>query len=110
MKQEISLSDAVGRVLEGWEFSYTTPQAILTFTDGTFTTLDICKEYERQDDTIGAGTLELLDFGDTQLVKCGIITQDELAAIRQKRDASDAKAQARAEREQYERLRCKFES
>ncbi len=106
MKQEIRFSDAVGKILEGFDFSRTCGQAVLMFTDGTFTTLKINTKYEE----IEESTLEIHDFGDEKLVALDVITQAELDEQREQRNKSFASTQEQRERTEYERLRAKFES
>ncbi len=110
MKQEIRFSDAVGKILEGFDFSITCGQAVLTFTDGTFTTLGIDRGHASGDEEIEESTLELHDFGDEKLVALGVITQTELDEQREQRNKSFAFTQEKRERTEYERLRAKFES
>ena len=110
MKKKVTLIDAVGKTLDGFEFSTTCGQAVLTFTDGTFVTLGIEKAYDRYDDGIEETDLELDDFGDDKLVGLGVITQLELDERREQKRKKLADAQEKREREQYERLKHKFES
>lgn len=83
MKKEIGLSDAIGKTLEGFGFSTTSNQSIMTFTDGTFITLGICNGYNVGDEEIEESVLKLHDFGDNKLIRLGVISQEELDDKRQ---------------------------
>ena len=103
---EISLTDAIGRVVEGAELSTTAEQAVITFTDGTFTTLGVDHGYGGAE--IEQDELNIPDFGDEQLIRVGITTENELATTRAERKRRSREREAAAERDQYERLRAKF--
>ena len=65
MKQEIKLTQALGKTLEGVAFSITCGQAVLVFTDGTFATLGT-DGWSFKADSVGVeeAELELDNFGD----------------------------------------------
>lgn len=109
MKKEITLSNAVGKILKGFEFSCSCGQAVLIFTDDTFATLKVDIGYDRGDVEIADGKLELYDFGDDQLIGLGVITKTELNEKRDKKSREFLSKQENAEREQYEILRGKYE-
>ena len=114
MKTEVKLTEAVGKTLAAVEFSesYCGGQAVLAFTDGTFATLGIERGYESGDEEIVEEALSVFDFGDKKLVRAGIVSADELAAMRKARDDQQkAEQQARQEardRQELERLKKKF--
>lgn len=114
MKTEVKLTEAVGKTLAAVEFSesYCGGQAVLAFTDGTFATLGVERGYESGDEEIKEDTLAVFEFGDEKLVRAGIVTDDELAAMRKARDDQQrADQQARQEardRQEFERLKRKF--
>jgi len=78
MKKEINLSDAIGKTLEGFGFSITCGQAVLTFTDGTYSTLGITTGCEVGYEEIEESLLDLFDFGHDKLIALGIISQKDL--------------------------------
>lgn len=114
MKTEMKLTEAVGKTLAAVEFSesYCGGQCVLAFTDGTFATLGIARGYESGDEEITEDTLALFDFGDEKLVRAGIVTADELAAMREDRNrqqrAEYEKQQEARDRQEFERLKRKF--
>jgi hypothetical protein len=114
MRQEVKLTDAIGKTLEGAAFSTCsrTGQAVLTFSDGTFTTLGVSRGYEAGDEEIAEEELSLFNFGDDDLIEVGVVTAEELQALRAARDAeSSARLQAVREardRQEFERLKLKF--
>ncbi len=110
MRTEIQLTNALGRTLEGFEFSATSSQAVLIFTDDTFATLDIDRGYDRGEETITEGSLDLHTFGNQQLIGVGILTQKEIdERSRQEREIFD-NAREERERAEYERLKHRFET
>ena len=110
MRKEIILSESFGKVLEGYEFSITCGQAVITFTDGTFSTLGIDTGYADGCEEIEESSLELHDFGDDKLIKLNIITQDELDKIRKERNENLTYEHKQKERELYNKLKRKFEN
>ena len=112
MKTQIPLSDAIGKTLEAFEFSFCCAGAVLVFTDGTFAALGIERGYEHCDDKIAEDTLSVFEFGDDKLISAGITTAEELAEMR---DAADRRARAMVQerqeqhdRAEFERLKAKF--
>jgi hypothetical protein len=114
MKTEVKLTESVGKTLTAVEFSenYCGGQCLLVFADGTFATLGVDRGYESGDEEITEEPLELFDFGDEKLVRAGVVTADEIAAMRKARDDKHRAAQqARQEaidRREFERLKRKF--
>ena len=94
MKAEVKLTEAVGKTLQAVEFSesYCGGQAVLAFTDDTFATLGVERGYESGDEEIKEDALAVFDFGDKKLARAGIVTLDEMAAMR----AADAAATGRS--------------
>lgn len=116
MKTEVKLTEAVGKTLAAVEFSdsYRGGQAVLSFTDGTFATLGVERGHEDGDEEIKEDTLAVFDFGDEKLARAGIVTLDEMAAMRAERTrqlkaAVQALQEAR-DRQEFERLKRKFEA
>lgn len=107
MRTEIKLTDAIGKVFEGFAFSGT--RVVLTFSDGGFVTLDIDHGYESGDETIEEGSLNLCLFNDEKLIGLGVITREELAERRTQDDKAFSVKRAQRERAEYERLKSKFE-
>ena len=114
MKTEVKLTEAVGKTLAAVEFSesHYSGQCVLVFADGTFATLGIDRGCEYGDEEITEEPLDLFDFGDEKLVRAGVVTADELAAMRKARDdkhsaAYRARQEAR-DRQEFERLKQKF--
>ena len=114
MKTEVKLTESVGKTLAAVEFSesYYGGQCLLTFTDGTFATLGVERGYESGDEEIKEVTLSVFDFGDEKLARAGVVTPEEMAAIRAERARrqqaeDDARKEAR-DRLEFERLKQKF--
>ena len=108
MMTEITPEQAVGKKFKGFCGSWVVPQAIITFTDGTFITLEARRDYDGEV-VIGSSRLDILSLSNDLLVEGGVFTREELSRISAKRD-DEFKAQlANSERDTYERLRKKFE-
>ena len=108
MQTEVKIKDAIGKTLEGIVFSYTCGQALLKFTDGTFTVLGVFINYAGEGE-VGETTLDLHNFGNDKLIDAGIATAEELETIRAKRIADMLAVWAQRDLKEYERLKCKFE-
>lgn len=114
MKKEIDLSDAIGKTFEGFIFSHTNRQGILLFSGETFSTIGCTNiGWNAGDAEIDEDALDMSDFGDDLLINAGVFSQDELAGIRerkrQERTSARELEQERLDREQYERLKKKYE-
>jgi hypothetical protein len=114
MKTEVKLTEAVGKTLAAVEFSdaYLAQQCVLAFADGTFATLGVERGYESGDEEITEEPLNVFDFGDEKLVRAGIVTAEEMAAMREARDrqrrAEQEHCQEARDRQEFERLKRKF--
>jgi hypothetical protein len=111
MLQEIALKDAMGKTLQTFEASSTCSQAILVFTDGTFTTIEVTTDrydLDPSDTIITEGKLRLLNFGDDALIRLGIMTTDELDAKRYPKDEGFRQAIEAKERAELAKLLAKY--
>lgn len=104
MLTEITLDQIIGKTVKAYATSWVSNQFILVFTDGTFTTL-----VADRDQNINEGKLVLHDFERAYLVAAGIATNEELEILRTERAEKIRLSSEAAERNQYERLRAKFE-
>lgn len=103
MMTEIKLSDAIGKQLTGVAFSYTSNQAVLVFHDDTVAAIGATWGYP------GEETLNIFDFGDDKLVQLRIATSYELEELRKARDIKNVKINELRERNEYERLKAKYD-
>jgi len=108
LKSEISLTEALGKTLDSFAFSNICNQAILVFTDNSFTTLAVDVGYERGYEEICESKLEIFNFGDDKLFSLGITSMEELSALREENRKDYAAAKEQRERSEYERLRRRF--
>ena len=112
MKTEVELDAAIGKTLQAVELSIYCSQAVLSFTDGTFSTMKADRGYDYGDEGIVEATLDLYSFGDDALIRAGIVTAEDLEAMRQQKidkELSEAAARQDAnDRRDFERLKRKF--
>lgn len=108
MKTEVTLEKSIGKTLLCVKASTSSRQMVLVFTDGTFTTLQISRGYEPGDDVIVGGQLKLLDFHDGELIRAGIVTKDELDAMRVAQDVKYRANQEDRDRAELVRLKHKY--
>jgi len=108
LRQEVKLTEAIGKTLEGVAFSHTIGQAVLTFTDGTFATLGVADGPAEQGE-IEECELVLHDFGDDKLISLGITTDRELRASRGTAATREHEYRLHNEILEYARLKRKFE-
>lgn len=104
MRKETTLSGAIGKTLEGFALANISGQAVLTFSDGTFVTLGIFKDYYGEDDEIEETKIDVLGFGEHQLTSIGVISSNELEAERVRRNKTAADLHAKVVKQDYERL------
>jgi hypothetical protein len=109
MRREVKLSNAVGKTLEGAAFSWTSTQAVLTFTDGSFAAIGLDRGRESCDDTLGEQELSFQNFGDSELIRVGVATAEELGVIAAARQAGARIRHEERERQELARLKKKFE-
>ena len=110
MKQEIKLTQALGKTLESVAFSFDCAQAVLVFTDGTFSTIGRWLDDDPGDERIMEDSLNWDDFGDAQLIRVGVSTQDELNNIRAIQQAQFKQEYEVRDKAEFERLKKKFET
>jgi hypothetical protein len=110
MKTEINIEQAIGKTLVAYAFSEDSGQAVLVFTDNTFSTLGVSTGYEIGYEHIIEDKLNPEKFGDTLLIKANIYSEEELAIMWDKLDEIDKANEEASERKAYERLRRKFEN
>ena len=106
MKTEIKMSDAIGKIIKDFAFSGTyNGQAVIVFDDDTFATLGIQFGYEHMDADIVEKELNITEFGDSEIERVGIATEQELEEIRKQQDELWRENQRLADLEQLERLK-----
>jgi len=108
MLKEIKLDEIIGKKITGYESSISNGQMIISFSDNTFTTLEVDLGYDPGEEEIIGASLDILDFGNDELIALGIISQTELEAILNKRNAEIVLRRNRRELSEYNRLKVKF--
>ncbi|MES2180677.1 MAG: hypothetical protein V4493_01080 [Pseudomonadota bacterium] len=112
MRKEIKLEDCIGKTLENFAFSgtFNSEQMVLTFTDGTFTTIEATVSYDCPE--LAECKLKLFEFDRDELEKVGIATVEEVKTLRDEQNrVADLKRQLQNEaneRATFERLKKKF--
>lgn len=109
MKTEINVKEAIGKKVEGFKYSATSHQMIISFNDNTFTTFGIESGYEPGDEEIVNESLEWFDFGHEQLIKSGILSEKEWESMWNKERQIEQERLEIVERNQYLRLKSKYE-
>jgi hypothetical protein len=84
MRKEVNLSDAIGKTIEGIAYpsDLYTHQAVLTFTDGTFTTIGAQQAADSGALQIGDASLNLYFFGDEELERANVVAPGEIDEMR----------------------------
>ena len=112
MKKEVKLDEAIGKTLTAVGFSekygMCSPQAVLVFGDGTFTTLGVAYSYPEDNGQIEESELYMPEFWDHELIRVGIATQEELDRMRAKRAAVAEADHKKHQKAQYEALKREF--
>jgi len=103
--EQITIEEALGKKLERvWHSGI---EMVLFFDDQTWVHCSVERGYESVDDEI-----EFPPFGELtccEMRDAGIITEEEHQVLRKQMEDKYAKQQERREKQQYERLRAKFE-
>jgi len=111
-KKEINFSESQGKTIKGVAYSYYCSQAVVVFTDGTFSTIGIYHSYE--DMELFDDKLNLFEFGDDQLDGVGLITLSDMELKREERHhklhLQYQQEELIEEKNTYARLKKKFES
>ena len=107
VKKEITFEEAEGKIVKIIIYNFS-GQVVIVFTDKTFTTIiGTYGEYDLPA-TLNNGKFEESKFDDSQLIKMGIKTQEELDLARQERQKKLEKEQEIQDRRMYERLKEKL--
>ena len=109
MKSQISLKEMSGRTVGDFEYSHLTNSLVITFTDNTYIHLGILTGYEVGDEEIEDRDIDLLFFGDKELIKLGIISKKELENHRQISEEESNRQHEIYERQMLLRLKTKYE-
>lgn len=111
----VGMEEAEGKTLQAVEFSSGSSkggQCLLVFSDRTFSVLGVDRGYERGDEVITEATLDLFQFGDSELIRAGITTAEEMSTLRKQAEGlaevRSRERQERSDRAEYERLQRKF--
>ena len=105
--RRVRFSESVGRTIAGVCYDVSPAMALVTFTDGTFSTIEISWGYEHGDEELCDG--DAIDPTAPSLVTLGILSESEVLLYQQRLRAAREMDLERREREQYERLRAKFD-
>lgn len=108
MMQEITMEQSTGKTIRVYVSEFYGSDTLIIFDDDTFTTLSIDNGYDGDAGYIIQGKLTLLDFGDSLLIKHGVISEVELEEKRKDRDSMYKAEQEKRQRKQYEMLKDKF--
>jgi len=84
-------------------------QLLLVFGD-EYVCLGVDIGHEAGDDEITETCLEILSFWDEALIQNGVVTAEEIAQARAGRTEQARRVKEAIDRQEYERLRRKFES
>lgn len=112
MKQEVKLTETLGKTLESVAFSGTNGQAVLVFTNGTFTTLGVkVDEYtnEQGGEQVVEDLLDWSNFWGAELIKVGVVTKEELQGLHDHWQKENRQQYEAGEKAEFERLKKKFE-
>ena len=109
MMNQIKLADSAGRTVAGHASSSDGSQFLLAFTDGSFVLLWIEHGYDPGDDMIlDADELDILHFGNAQLLRLGVMTDQELRDRKSEREALWSYQYMARKRAEYERLKLEL--
>lgn len=107
-KRQIRLSEATGFTLTAAEIDEY-EGAVLVFGD-VYVVLTMKRhDYDDGHDMIDTEPFWLETFGDSIAIKLGLMTQEEIFDYRDKRSREQKAAAEQREREEFERLRAKYE-
>lgn len=111
MKTLINLLDAAGKTIERVTVTQSKSHLVLTFTDGTFGIVDGSLDY---DDIpvvhVHKGSVSYEDlYYMTDPVEAGILSEEEWEEMTKARNREQAERQDANDREEYIRLKAKFE-
>jgi len=107
--QEISNTEALGKVVREIVCSQHNGQMVITFDNNTFTTFGVDRGWEPGDEEICENRLSMDSFGNEALVALGILTAEEIEKRRKMRLAHQNRTQRARDLAAYKRLKAKFE-
>jgi hypothetical protein len=107
MLKQIDLKDSVGKTLKWVHLASLGGQSALVFTDGTFSILEPCIEFDLI--SIEEVPFDPDVFTDDTIVDLGIMSKEEVTTFREDTKKKYIEACEQSERRRYEELKKKFE-
>ena len=107
MKLQISLDDTPGKIVEGVHF-FIGGQAVIVFTDGTYASLGVDCGNQKGDECVTAEEIDFKKTHDSELVKAGIASQEELDSFRDELNLKLQRMNLEIEKVQFLCLSKKF--
>jgi hypothetical protein len=109
MKNPNKLTESIGKTISAVEYSFDCSQFLVAFTDGTFSVLAVDVEWDGIASIVESYECVVSAFTDEKLVRAGVATQEDLYARRTELQRRDEERQDAMDRQEYERLKRKFE-
>ena len=104
MRQELTESEAIGHTIEGFVYSWTSKKMLIKLSGEAFVCFGIDNGYDRGDEAIVQEKLDVLSFGDEELIDGDIMSHEEITALMRRANRKADEAIKKAQREEYERL------
>jgi len=108
MSKEISVNKAIGKTVSGIAFSNQRNQFAIGFADGTFTAIEIVRN-GHCDDEMCPAEFDVYSFTKEDVVTNNIMSAEDFVEIAHEREGQRNAMVEQCERDQYERLKQKFE-
>jgi hypothetical protein len=114
MKKPNKLTESIGKTISAVERSFGCFQFLISFTDGTFSVLDVNieladVEWDGVASIVESDSFLASAFTDENLVRAGVATHEELRAIRAEIQRRDEEREEAMDIQEYKRLKRKFE-
>lgn len=108
MREFVEITKAVGKVIEGVSDLTYRPDLLITFTDGTYTSIGPRRGYDG-DSELSTEKLDMSDLPRSQAIKLGVATEQEFKDHEAARAKEWLEGAQERERKMYLSLKAKFE-
>jgi len=108
LPNQVNHDECAGKVVKSFVLNIDWSQMIVTFEDDTFAAFSAGIDGYEATPEIDADNFSLFDFGDKCLISAGVVSEEDLAKMRDDRQKSLDEIKKERERGLYEKLKEKY--
>lgn len=108
--EQVKIAESAGKTIKACVPKCDNSGLLLLFDDDTYAFLEVQRGYDPGEEEIADGSFNVLNFGEQALVEAGVLDASVAKAMRAEYEAKCDAANRERERQQYERLKRRFET